>query len=139
MNFFDTLGWWNLVWAVPLCVLFGVFLSAYWPFGKGPEGPPYVGFDSEVQEIPVEKARSQVDAYQRQLDQQRASRLKIYEPGDPPGTYGYRIGDAIHRQVEAYQAALLDEHSLFGYSNPHPGQHCSPECWRKPDGHRWAD
>jgi hypothetical protein len=45
MNVFGIEGLWNLAWAIPLVILIGIFIAAYWPFGKGPEGPPYVSFD----------------------------------------------------------------------------------------------
>lgn len=45
MEIFGIPGFWNLVWIIPFAVLIGLLISAYWPDGKGFEGPPYVGFD----------------------------------------------------------------------------------------------
>jgi hypothetical protein len=47
MEIFGIPGFWNLVWIIPLAVVIGIGIAAYWPFGKGPEGPPYVGFEEE--------------------------------------------------------------------------------------------
>lgn len=38
---------WHLVWAIPATAIFGLLLAAYWPLGKDPEGPPFVGFDEQ--------------------------------------------------------------------------------------------
>jgi hypothetical protein len=38
---------WSWLYGVPIGALLGIFLAAYWPFGKGPEGPPYyAGFSA---------------------------------------------------------------------------------------------
>lgn len=51
MNIYGIEGYWNLVWAIPLCIGIGIFIACYWPFGKGPQsedsGPPYyAGFSA---------------------------------------------------------------------------------------------
>lgn len=45
MNVFGIEGMWNLTWIIPVVFWIGVFAACYWPYGKGPQGPPYVGFD----------------------------------------------------------------------------------------------
>lgn len=47
MNVFGIEGFWNLIWIIPLAVLIGIFIAAYWPYGKGPEGPPYAEFEKD--------------------------------------------------------------------------------------------
>lgn len=131
--------WWHLVWLIPAMVGIGVVFACFWPFGKGPEGPPYAGFD------PGENATGTTMNDQAAMYE---AGLKIFEPGDPPGIYGYRHGDQIHRQLEAYQQFVVDavpdpvlpygmKPMKMANEDSHPGYQCSPACWRKPNGHRW--
>ena len=114
MNVCGIEAFWNLVWLIPLCSGIGIFLALYWPFGKGPEGSPYVGFDSG----------------------EKVNGIAYYRPGDPPGTYNVQPGSELHRQVEAFHQSLL---SVDNGWPQHPERPCSPACWRKPDGHRWGE
>lgn len=108
-------GYWNLVWIIPACIGIGIVLAAFWPFGKGPEGPPYVGFDPGTE----------------------VTGRAYYRPGDPPGTYNIMPGSELHAQVESYHNMLLKDVNKTW--DQHPGQACTLDCWRKPDGHRWGE
>lgn len=110
MEIFGIPGFWNLVWLLPLVAGIGVFIAVFWPFGKGPEGPPYVGFD------PGEKVTGTYNF-------------------NPHMSNQYRITPPLMAEFNNHQAVV--EAEMFGAF--HSGQPCSPQCWRKPDGHRWGD
>lgn len=129
---------WHLIWAVPLAVLIGIFASAYWPFGNGLEGPPFAGFTAEPKcgenlSISPETRDRQAEMYQVGIDFGYPTGIAYYKTGDPPGTYLVQPGSRLHQQVEAYHRYIIDSVPM-----PHLGP-CGPQCWRKPDGHRWGD
>lgn len=112
MNVFGIEGMWNLTWIIPVVFWIGIFAACYWPYGKGPEGPPYVGFD------PGENytGRHRFDAPQPLID------VRMF-------------GESMHGRTYPEGVPTPAD---FG-EGVHPGKPCGPVCWRKPDGHRWGD
>jgi hypothetical protein len=128
---------WSILYGIPIGVLLGILLAAYWPFGKGPEGPPYVSFDEKLDAYIGDRESFKNSPYVSLDPGERVTGRAYYKLGDPPGTSSILPGTEIHRQAEAYHATLLNDVNKTW--NQHPGQPCSPQCWRKPDGHRWGD
>lgn len=111
-------GYWNLVWIIPVIALVATVAACLLGLtGKGPEGPPYVGFDERL------------DAHMQERD---IDPVPHYEPGDPLGVCS--PVSEIRQQLSIWQTQILEDSRAAGEA--HPGRPCWPECWRLPDGHR---
>jgi hypothetical protein len=51
------------------------------------------------------------------------------------------FGTAIHSQMTAYHSSIGEVERPWRRQDfgevAHPGRQCGPQCWRKPNGHRW--
>lgn len=113
----------HLFWIIPGSVLLGISVTAMWFTHDRNAKAEYAKFDADMK-VGYDPAGNNMG-------------VAYYRPGDPPGTYDILLGSDLHRRAEKYQEQLLND---TGKTWPqHTGLPCSASCWRKPEGHRWAD